>query len=29
MGNVWGNAVPPVLADDVAKARRDLSKRSD
>jgi mono/diheme cytochrome c family protein len=27
--NAWGNNAPPVATDDVAKARRDLSRRSD
>ena len=27
--NAWGNNAPAVSAGDVAKARRDLSKRSD
>jgi mono/diheme cytochrome c family protein len=27
--NAWGNSAPPVSAGDVAKARRDLSRRSD
>jgi mono/diheme cytochrome c family protein len=27
--NAWGNAAPPVSADDVAKARRDFSNRRD
>jgi mono/diheme cytochrome c family protein len=27
--NAWGNSAPPVSADDVAKTRNDLSKRSD
>ena len=27
--NSWGNAAPPVSADDVASARRQLSRRTD
>jgi mono/diheme cytochrome c family protein len=27
--NAWGNTAPPITADQVARARQDLSRRSD